>query len=194
MSSTRVQLVYHELEQQEFQAFLYFDHVIVNTNPDTILETADGHELQAHQIVLASLSNLFRQTFQHLQIDSQPRQEPVRLLLKKVGSRALRSVLTLLYKGGVRMLASNYFEFREAAKYLQVNGFVEESPVGSHQCGHFNRPLHLRMRAALGGHAFPNEDALGPRPMDDHAANEKSDLHSIQTGDVSSDSSLDQDY
>ena len=82
---------------------------------DVILSTEDGHEFQAHRLVLASSSAYFRAMFLTDMKESQQK----RITIRGVSSNSLRALIEYTYSSKIRVCVDNVENILSAASMLQ---------------------------------------------------------------------------
>ena len=89
---------------------------------DVTLATDDGHQIQAHKIVLSAGSTFFRDIF------SKSVHTKMLVYLKGIKSKSLKQVGQFLYNGEVYINQEDISEFLETAKELKIIGIESEVP------------------------------------------------------------------
>ena len=89
---------------------------------DVTLATDDGHQIQAHKIVLSAGSTFFRDIF------SKSVHTKMLVYLKGIKSKNLKHVGQFLYNGEVYINQEDISEFLETAKELKIIGIENEVP------------------------------------------------------------------
>ncbi|TRY76484.1 hypothetical protein TCAL_17006 [Tigriopus californicus] len=167
MNTSRVEAIYTRVEQAEYESFQYFANYVYHSPPNAVFVTEDGWEVEAHEVVLTSLSMLLKDHFFELRNGNWSDRMTFRIEVPNIRRSVLSSVVQLMYLGGTRMLAEDYLDFCQAARQLKVLGFItpEESALSPAYMFHF-RPMEVQIRGAAPGHSFPDEAYLGPRIME----------------------------
>ena len=88
---------------------------------DVTLATVDGHQAQAHKLILGAWSPLFK----NLLLRSS--QKDLVILLKDIKHRFLELVLRFLYLGEVQVEEEDLKEFLSTATDLQISGLEKEN-------------------------------------------------------------------
>ena len=89
---------------------------------DVTLATEDGHQVEAHQVILSAGSKFFSDIFKKTK-----HQSPF-IYLKGIRRVELEKIVDFLYKGEAYVSHEEINKFLEAAQDLQVNGL--KSPKG----------------------------------------------------------------
>ena len=85
---------------------------------DVTLATDDGHQIQAHRVILSAGSTFFKEVF------SKCSQQNLCLYLKGIFTDDLESIIDFLYKGETTILQEHLNSFLHTAQELKVTGIL----------------------------------------------------------------------
>jgi hypothetical protein len=98
-----------------------------NTFVDVTLACEDGHQINAHKVILSACSPFFQNI-----LLKNPHQHPL-LYLKGSKLKTLRSILNFIYRGEAEIAQEDLERFISTARDLQIKGLCDNYEIKKHE-------------------------------------------------------------